>query len=113
MLSQTAWDREKTKHKCKLYSIIATVWVSLCPTQSVSYVCLVFSLSHNRQIIFLFCPLAHDACLQLPFEESPVEIEDMLSELKQNQDVAALRDQTGADLVQMVGYFTGDFCGLG
>eukprot|EP00904_Undaria_pinnatifida_P008017 jgi/Undpi1/4345/HiC_scaffold_17.g07711.m1 len=50
---------------------------------------------------------------QLPFEDTPVKSGDMLFELQQNEEVRGLRDSTGADLVQMIGYFTDDFCGLG
>ena len=37
---------------------------------------------------------------------------EVLYELQANDEVAALRDESGADLVQLVGAFT-DVCGLG
>lgn len=68
-------------------------------------------ISNQRDsLIRIFPILVASLFAQLPYEQQTGS-EDALYELDSNAEVAALRDEYGADLVQLVGQFY-DYCGI-
>ena len=49
--------------------------------------------------------------VQLPYEQTSIDSIRRLTQVRSNNDVVNLRDSTGADLVQMIGYFDDGTCG--